>query len=125
MQLFWICAGGALGTGARALLSAWALRALGATFPWGTLAVNLVGSLLMGLLMQLALERPDFPPTLRLAATTGFLGGFTTYSTFNQDTLRALEAGDWGVAAANVGVTLAGALVAGALGMALGRTIAG
>lgn len=123
MQLVWICVAGALGTGARALLSAWALRALGATFPWGTLAVNLLGSFAMGLLTQLALERPDVPPTLRLAATTGFLGGFTTYSTFNQDTLRALSAGDWRVAAANVGVTLVGGLVAGALGVACARAV--
>lgn len=117
MPLLWICAAGALGTGARALLSAAMLRALGPAFPWGTLTVNLLGAFLMGLAMQVAAARPELPATVRLTVTTGFLGGFTTYSAFNQDTLRLLQDGSHAAAAGNVLGTVLGALVAGALGM--------
>ena len=82
-RLLWICLGGAVGTGARYLLSGWLLRWLGPAFPYGTLAVNVLGSFLMGVLMHLALSTGSFSPTLRLTLTTGVLGGFTTYSTFN------------------------------------------
>lgn len=123
MTLPWIVLGGAAGTLARALLSAWMLRVMGPAFPWGTLAVNLVGSFLMGLLTQVSFARPDLSPALRLGATTGFLGGFTTYSAFNQDTLRLLEEGAHAAALTNVAGTLLGALAAGALGMWAGRAL--
>lgn len=84
----WICVGGAVGTGARYLLSGWLLRAAGPGFPWGTLAVNVAGSFLLGLLMQLSFASDLFPPTRRLVLTTGVMGGFTTYSIFNYETLR-------------------------------------
>src|SRR4029077_352228 len=85
-RFLWICLGGAAGTGARYLLSGWLLRAAGPGFPWGALAVHVIGSFLLGLIMQVSLTTGLVPPTLRLALATGVIGGFTTYSTFNYET---------------------------------------
>jgi fluoride exporter len=124
-RFLWICVGGAAGTGARYLLSGWALSALGASFPWGTLTVNVLGSFLLGLLMQVGITTSLLSPTLRLALTTGVMGGFTTYSTFNYETIRYVQDGSWPVALANVAATLVGCLVAGFGGLTLGRWIFG
>jgi CrcB protein len=124
-RFLWICLGGAAGTGARYLLSGWLLRVAGPGFPWGTLAVNVIGSFLLGLLMQIALTTTLFSPTLRLALTTGVMGGFTTYSTFNYETLQYLQRNDWVAAFANVAATLIVCLAAGSLGVLGGRLLAG
>jgi CrcB protein len=120
-RFFWICLGGAAGTGARYLLSGWVLAALGPAFPYGTLAVNTVGSFLLGVIMHVALTTRLLAPTLRLALTAGVLGGFTTYSTFNYETLESFRAGAWTIGIANVVVTVVGCLLAGAAGLALAR----
>lgn len=124
-RFLWICLGGAAGTGARYLLSGWLLRAIGPGFPWGTLAVNVIGSFLLGLLMQVALATDLFSPTLRLALTAGVMGGFTTYSTFNYETLQYLQRDQWLAAFANVAATLLVCLAAGALGVFGGRLLTG
>ena len=124
-RFLWICLGGAAGTGARYLLSGWLLRLAGPVFPWGTLAVNLLGSFLLGFLMQTAATTEILRPTLRLALTTGVMGGFTTYSTFNYEMLRLLQEGAWTLAAANLAATVLGCLLAGLLGMAGARWLLG
>jgi len=124
-RFLWICLGGAVGTGARYLLSGWLLRIAGPGFPYGTLAVNVIGSFLLGLLMQVSLSTELIPPTLRLALTTGVMGGFTTYSTFNYETLRFVQEGSWLLAAANLGITVVSCLAAGVLGVFAGRVLAG
>ena len=124
-RFLWICLGGAAGTGARYLLSGWLLRVAGPAFPWGTLAANVLGSFLLGLIAQVALATDLIPPTLRLALTTGLMGGFTTYSTFNYETLQYLQQDEWLLAAANLGVTVVCCLVAGSLGLLAGRLLAG
>jgi CrcB protein len=124
-RLLWICAGGAVGTGARYLLSGWALTLLGASFPYGTLAVNLIGSFCVGLLMQIGIATPVLSPTVRLALTTGVMGGFTTYSTFNYETIRYAQDGAYALALANIFATLAGCLLAGLFGVAAGRWLFG
>jgi CrcB protein len=124
-RFLWICAGGAFGTGARYLLSGWALAALGPSFPYGTLAVNLIGSFGVGLLMQVGIATPILSPTARLTLTTGVMGGFTTYSTFNYETIRYAQDGSWALALGNVAATLAGCLAAGVLGVAAGRGVFG
>jgi CrcB protein len=124
-RFFWICLGGAVGTGARYLLSGWALDALGTGFPFGTYAVNLIGSFCVGFLMQVGLTTSLLSPTLRLALTTGVMGGFTTYSTFNYETIRYIQDGAWPLAATNVLATVAGCLLAGFLGLAAGRWLFG
>ncbi|MBK7878367.1 MAG: fluoride efflux transporter CrcB [Planctomycetes bacterium] len=120
-----VCAGGALGSGARYLVSLFATRQLPTGFAWGTLIVNVVGSFLLAFLVQLALSSPSLTPNTRLFLTTGVLGGFTTYSTFNQETLTLLQQGSPGAALANVLATLVLGLAAGFAGFALARTIAG
>jgi len=120
-----VCLGGAIGTGARFLVSGWALALLGADFPYGTLAVNAIGSLLLGTIMHIGLTTDLLSPTLRLTLATGVMGGFTTYSTFNYETLRYLEEGAWMRAALNVVATLVLCLAAGLAGVALARRVAG
>jgi CrcB protein len=118
-RFLWICLGGAAGTGARYLLSGWLLRAAGPGFPWGTLAVNVIGSFLLGVLLQLSLATD-----LRLALTVGGMGGFTTYSSFNSETLQYLLRDEWLTAFAYIAATLLVCLVAGALGLLCGRLLA-
>ncbi len=124
-RFFWICLGGAAGTGARYLLSGWALQILGTGYPWGTLAVNLFGSFFIGAVMHAGLTTQLISPTLRLALTTGVLGGFTTYSSFNYETLQLFQDGAWRMGFVNVTVMLLGCLVAGAAGLGSARLALG
>lgn len=124
-RLFWICLGGAVGTGARYLLSGWVLERLGPVFPSGTLAVNALGSFLLGALMFLSVEGGMLSPTLRLALATGVLGGFTTYSTFSYETMRLLQGGAATLALLNVLVTMVGCLAACFLGWAAAQMLTG
>lgn len=124
-RFLWICLGGAVGTGARYLIGGWLARIAGPGIPWGTLAVNVSGSFLLGAIMQVALTTELIQPTLRVALTTGVMGGFTTYSTFNYEMLQLLRDEAWLLAFANLGATVAGCLVAGALGIFCGRLLTG
>lgn len=124
-RFLWICLGGAIGTGARYLLSGWVQRVTGAGFPYGTLAVNVIGSFLLCLLMQIGLSTDLLPPTLRVVLATGVMGGFTTYSAFNYETLRFLQEDAWLLAFVNLGVMLAACLMAGWLGFVTGRMLGG
>jgi CrcB protein len=124
-RLLWISLGGALGTAARYLVSVWLLRALGPAFPYGTLAVNVIGSFLLGAIMQAGLDTTLLSPTTRAVLGTGLMGGFTTYSTFNYETLQYLQEGAWAMAGLNVAATLLVCLAAGALGVALARALLG
>ena len=124
-RFLWVCVGSALGGGARYLVSGWTLRALGASFPFGTLAVNLVGSFLLAGLMTSGQHASAMSPTVRIALTIGVLGGFTTYSTFSYETLKYLQDGAWGIAIANVLVTVLGCLGACLLGWAGARWVLG
>ena len=75
--------------------------------------------------MQIFVATPDLSPTLRLALTTGVMGGFTTYSAFNQETIRYIQDGAWRLALGNVALTLLLCLAAGFAGVALGRSLFG
>lgn len=118
-RLLWVCFGGAIGSGIRYLIGLWAIRAWGAGFPLGTLIVNVIGCFLIAGVMTAG----RLPPTLQIAITTGFLGGLTTYSSFNFETTKLVETGDWKLGAANVGVTLVACAIAGFLGMLLARKL--
>ncbi|MGK3982443.1 fluoride efflux transporter CrcB [Sorangium sp. So ce136] len=120
---FWIGLGGAAGTLARYGLSAWCQQRFGAAFPYGTLAVNVIGSFLLGVILQVAATTELLSPTLRLALSTGVIGGFTTYSSFNYETLKLFEEGAWWVGALNVLVTVAGCMIAGVLGIVAARRL--
>jgi len=120
-----VALGGALGSVARYGVGVAAPRVLGSAFPWGTLLVNVVGSFLIALVMHLAVATAAISPSARLFLTTGVMGGFTTYSSFNYETLNLVGERLWGVAALNIAVTVVGCLVAGVLGQATGRAMAG
>jgi CrcB protein len=124
-RFLWICLGGAAGTGARYVVSVWLLRALGPSFPFGTLAVNASGCFLLGAIMHAGLATDLLSPTLRLVLATGVMGGFTTYSTFNYETMQYLREGAWEMATLNVSTTLALGLGSGALGVATARWMVG
>jgi CrcB protein len=121
VRLVLICLGGALGTGLRYLVTGVAARGFGPAFPYGTLAVNVLGSFLIGLVQEIALTTLVPAPTVRLFLTVGVLGGFTTYSSFSYETVRLLEEGSWLRAGLNVGVTTVACLGACVLGLATGR----
>src|SRR5262245_15667610 len=95
MRLFWIGAGGAFGSLGRHLLDEWIQRLVPGSFPLGILLVNALGSFGIGLTMTFFEARGALDSTLRVALTVGVLGGFTTYSTFNYQTLELLRARDW------------------------------
>jgi CrcB protein len=122
MMLLWVMVAGGLGSGARYLTGQWAAASLGTAWPYATLIVNLSGCFLLGLVTQLATSG-SWNPELRAAVAIGFLGGFTTYSAFNQETIALVANGSVGAAAANVAITLAGGLAAGGLGMTAGRLL--
>ena len=121
----WVGLGGFLGANARYWLGVWITARLGTGFPWATFAINVTGSFLLGLLMALVFERAGVPraPVLRLAIAVGFIGAYTTFSTFELETYTLASAGAIARAAANA----LGSLVAGFgavwLGVWLGRSI--
>jgi CrcB protein len=122
LRLLLVCAGGALGSAARYLVSTWATRALGADFPRGTLLVNATGSFALAVIFAVPGSR--ISPEWRLFLGAGVLGGYTTYSSFNTETLALLDQGNAGLALANVALTTVGCLIAGLAGLALGRFLA-
>ncbi len=123
--LFWVSLAGAGGTLARYLLSGLAMQWMGISYPYGTLTVNVAGSFLMGLLIELSLSTSFVSPSARLILATGFLGGFTTYSSFNQETIQQIQSGDYQKAFLYILMTLLFCLVAGYLGWGIARKFIG
>ena len=124
VRFLWICLGGAVGTGARYLISGWAAR-FGVFFPYGTLAVNLIGSFFIGAIMHVALTTTMFSPDMRVILAVGVLGGFTTYSGFNFETIQYLREGAWLLGILNVVVMVGACLAAGIVGLASARWLVG
>ena len=120
-----VCLGGALGSGARYLVAVGAAAAFGIGFPYGTLLVNVAGSFAVAFLMHAGMTGEILSPEWRLLLTTGVMGGFTTYSTFNYETLAYFREGAWGVGVMNIAATLIGCLAAGLAGFALARLLFG
>ena len=114
--------GGGLGSAARFLIGQWAASQFGVSFPYGTLIVNLTGCFAMGAVVQLAVAG-SWHGDVRAAIAAGFLGGYTTYSSFNQETIAMLSGGATGAALANIAISLAGGLAAGLLGAAAARLV--
>lgn len=123
-RFFWICLAGAAGTGARYLIVVWAAQRLGSAFPYGTLVVNLIGCFAIAALMHAALTL-GWPATTRAAVTIGFIGGLTTYSSFNYETMRLVEEGAPTTAALNLALTVMGGFMAGWLGLITAREMLG
>lgn len=123
MQLVYIGLFGALGCLSRYFVSGWAYALVGRGLPWGTLAVNVAGSFLLGLVMEGSLRSTLLSPELRIGVTVGFMGGFTTFSTFSFETLRLLEEGSLLHAGANVLLNVTVCIVCAGLGVALARQL--
>jgi fluoride exporter len=123
-RFLWICFAGAAGTGARYLVALWAAQRFGSTFPFGTVIVNVVGCFAIAAFMHAALAL-SWSATARSAITIGFIGGLTTYSSFNYETSRLFEEGARGAAVLNATATIFGAFAAGWLGMLSARLLLG
>ena len=118
-----VAVGGAFGAVARFAIDGWVSERTGGLFPWGTLVINLSGAFLLGLLATLAIDRSVLSPEIRPIAMIGFLGAYTTFSTWMLDCWRLMQEGAWALAAANlVGSALLGLVAVGA-GIALGRLV--
>ena len=124
MQLVLIIAlFGALGCLTRYFLSGWVYNLLGRSFPTGTLAVNIVGAFLIGLIMEFSMRSTLISPSLRIGLTIGFLGGLTTFSTFSYETFRLLEDGELLIATTNVLVSVVICLLFTWLGILAARHV--
>ena len=118
-----ISVGAALGANARYWLGDWAAQKWGAAFPYGTLLINITGSLMLGLFMTLAAERFLIDPRWRFVFAVGFLGAYTTFSTFSYESFSLFTRGQWLLGALNVlGSAVIGILAVG-LGVFLGKSL--
>jgi CrcB protein len=122
-KLLWIGAAGALGALARYALGGLVQRAGGASFPWGTLIVNMLGSFLFGAIWSLAEDRLVISGETRLIILTGFMGAFTTFSTLMYETGALLREAEWGLAALNLLGQNAAGLACLFLGLSAGRLL--
>ena len=123
MTLLVVALGGALGAVARYLAGGWVQQMAGGSFPWGTMAVNLAGSFLLGLALVLV-QSAASSPEARAFIAIGFFGSFTTFSTFSYETHAMVQAGDWWRAGAYTTGSVVLGLVAIAVGAGIGSWIA-
>ena len=121
-NLFWVSLGGVLGANARYLLDGWIAAWLGPAFPYGTLVINVSGSMILGILYGV-LEARTLSPVLRLVVGIGFLGAYTTFSTFTYETIRLVEDGSLLRAFVYVAGSVLTGLAAVFLGLATGRLV--
>lgn len=122
-QAFVIMLGGSLGALMRFVVSGSITEKLGTSFPYGTLTVNVLGSFVMGFLAMFLVERMGLDPLLRLGIFVGFLGAFTTFSTFSMETLNLFEQGESVRALANMFLSVVLSVLAVWLGVILGKQL--
>ncbi len=123
MKLVYIGLFGAGGCLARYWVSGWAYALAGRGLPYGTLAVNVLGSFLLGLIMEGSLRSSLLSSDLRLGITVGFMGGFTTFSTFSYETVRLIEEGSLVQAGANMLLNVLICVFCAGLGIFAGRQL--
>ncbi len=123
MELLAIAVGGAFGAVGRYLTSTATYAWLGQDFPYGTLLVNILGSLLMGFLFHMLVERMSAALEWRAALLVGFLGAFTTFSTFSVETLALIEEGRALAALANAGISVVACVGAAWMGFNIARLV--
>jgi len=122
-QVIAVAVGGAAGAVMRWLMAGAVQRWAGGAFPWGTFAVNALGSFLLGFLFVWLIERSTVGEVARLALTVGMLGAFTTFSTYSLESIRLLQEGALGMAAANVFGQVVVCLILTWLGIQLARAV--
>lgn len=121
--LLWIGFGGFVGANLRYLVSTWVAQRLGSQFPWGTLAVNFTGSLLLAALIAWAAGYTTFDPRVRLFLATGFFGAYTTFSTYATESVALLQSGDWIGGLSNLLGTNLVCLIGAIIGLAIGSRL--
>jgi CrcB protein len=119
-----IAIGGAAGSVGRYLLATAVTQVAGAGWPWGTLTVNVIGGLAIGLIAEMLVLRWQGGPELRAFLVTGILGGFTTFSAFSLEAVALIARDAWSAALAYVAVSVVLSLAATALGIAMARWLA-
>jgi len=122
-MIWYVAAGGAFGSVARYLLSTLVQERAAGAFPMGTFVVNVTGALLLGVLLRYSLDASAFSPEVRVLLTTGFCGGYTTFSTFSYETARLIETGDHRRAVAYIVLSVGISLAAMFAGFAAARAL--
>lgn len=118
-----ISIGAVLGANARYIVGGWVADRFGAAFPYGTLMINVSGSFLIGIVLTLATERAMTPSWFQPAVAIGFLGAYTTFSTFSYETLNLINAGSFITAGVNIGASVCGGLAGVYLGTVVARLV--
>ena len=121
-EILWVGLGGFAGANARYLLGMWVATRFGTTFPYGTFIINVTGSFILGVIMGL-LDAHVLAPAVRLSLGIGFIGAYTTFSTFTYETLRLVESGSVLLAATNVVGSVIVGMLAAIAGLAAGRAL--
>jgi len=125
VKILWIGAGGFLGANLRYLVQQWAAGMWGPDFPYGTTIANVLGSFVIAFFMTLATGQLAISPEIRLLVAVGFLGGFTTFSSFSYETFQLISQSRWWLAALNILVDVGMGLVGVILGVMLARWLQG
>lgn len=123
MQMFTVALGGALGAVSRFLMGNAVSKFLGSAWPYGTFIINIVGCFCMGVLMTVIVERQLLPAVWRLFLCVGFLGGFTTFSSFGYEAFSLINGGRLLEALAYVGGSVLLGLMTAAVGVFVGRVL--
>jgi len=123
VTVLYIAAGGVIGTLSRYYLQGWIQQRAGSSFPLGTLAINLAGSLVLGFVLRLATGATVISPEWRAALTIGFCGAFTTMSTFGYESVRLLGDGEYWYAGLYIGGTVVGCFLAVVAGTMLANRL--
>jgi len=122
-KVLWISLGAVLGANLRYWVGDWVAQRYGSGFPYGTLLINLSGSFLLGLIVSMSMENFIIDPRLRVLLTIGFMGSYTTFSTYAYESIVLISQGQWGLGLFNLlGSSLLGALFA-VLGIWLGKVL--
>lgn len=124
-MIWFVALGSALGGSARYALSLWIQRTSSGTFPVATFLINVTGSFALGFLARGVTATPAWSPAMRLALTTGFCGGYTTFSTFSLETYTLLESGQWRQASLYVVLSVVVSVAAMYAGVLAARAVYG
>jgi len=122
-KVVWVSLGAVIGANARYFLGLWAAERFGTAFPYGTLIINLTGSLILGFFLTLATQRALVDPRYRLLIAVGFCGSYTTFSTYTYESINLMLSGSWWLGLLNLLGSTALGLSAVGLGIFLGRTV--